>query len=305
MFSPSLISMIIHSIDEGVRKEYRSYLFGRQFLTMAEVAASLKSLLQAGLISDATIPVTGLFKKPGEDFNSISSYLDGGPLDPLTAIWGRLPLSLLVKYFIQNYGRSPDDEYFDLGTPVYLAQAGSTSHQTCTRLFPKTADPPATNSNSPATVAAAIVDLGVSAAGTPRDYAGKLHHVVTNNRDLSAHAEQVLSVLLERLDSNNVISQAAISCSLVVPPANINPTRGCFDQACSPEIHAAVQTIEPRLTKDGLPSVVNLSIGTHVGPHNGLSPLKNIYARRSRPRAASLSLLRAMTAYMAAQRSGL
>ena len=268
--------MIMHSIDEEVRREYRSSIFGRQFDTMADVAASLQTVLQNNLISNATIPIVAHFKQRGEDFAvQIESYVDQGPLDPMTAIWGRVPLQRLVEYFILNYSRSPDDEYFDLGTPVYVAAASSTYNQTCNQLFPKVADPPATNSSSPATVAAAVVDMGVSATRAPRDYSGKLHHVVTQNVDLSAHAEQVLSILLQRLDSKNVISQAAISCALVVPPgANINPTRDCFDQACSPEILAAVNAIELRLTADGLPSVVNLSLGTHVGPHNGLSPVE-------------------------------
>jgi len=127
----------MHSIDEEVRREHRSSLFGRQFNTMADVAASLRDLLGKSLISYATIPTAGLFREPGQDFAvHIVPYVDRGPVDPMTAIWGRVPLQKLVSYFILNYGRPADDEYFDLGTPVYVAAAGSKYDQTCTQLFP-------------------------------------------------------------------------------------------------------------------------------------------------------------------------
>jgi hypothetical protein len=67
-----------------------------------------------------------------------------------------------------------------------------------------------------------------------------------------------------------------VSMALVCNPTadEVRRSAGCFDQHCAPEMLTAVQEINKLLDGDKLPAVVNMSLGTHVGPHNGSSPLE-------------------------------
>ena len=68
---------------------------------------------------------------------------------------------------------------------------------------------------------------------------------------------------------------ATVSMALVINPTPQHVRAlGCFDQHCAPELLTAVQEIDKLLDSDKLPAVVNMSVGTHVGPHNGQSPLE-------------------------------
>jgi hypothetical protein len=79
--------------------------------------------------------------------------------------------------------------------------------------------------------------------------------------------------------SNGVLKDTTVSCALVKPPAqNMGIGLSCFDQACTPEVLSALQALEPQLSADGIPVSVNMSLGTHVGPHNGSSPLEEYIA---------------------------
>lgn len=110
---------------------------------------------------------------------------------------------------------------------------------------------------------------------------GQLHHAVTTGVDLSDHAKKVLLVLLQRLDKNNLLADTLVSCALVTPPAHlIKPGNGCFDQANAVEMLDAVKALEAKLNNDRLPAAVNISLGTHVGPHNGDSPLEEYIAQK-------------------------
>jgi hypothetical protein len=53
----------------------------------------------------------------------------------------------------------------------------------------------------------------------------------------------------------------------------------CFDQASAVEMLDALKAIEPQLKSDNIPAVVNLSLGTHVGPHNGVSPVEEFISK--------------------------
>ena len=176
----------------------------------------------------------------------------------------------------------PGQEYIDLGTPVREAGSGSLYNQKCTNLLPLTAA-----NFASAKVGAAIVDMGKASANPPDDYGGRLRHVVTSvttgnvttGIELSDHAEKVLSVLLERLQSKGVLADTTISCALVEPNVpQIRGGRSCFEQASTKEILDAITALEPQLTADGLPVAINMSLGTHVGPHNGESPLEGYIA---------------------------
>jgi hypothetical protein len=103
--------------------------------------------------------------------------------------------------------------------------------------------------------------------------------------DLSSHAEQVLDVVLDRLSAipkgvapapTNMLPSTAVSMALVINP-NPDLVQGsldCFHQHCAPEMLDAVKAIDNLLDGDKLTAVVNMSLGTHVGPHNGESPLE-------------------------------
>ncbi|MCG2625915.1 hypothetical protein L6654_04680 [Bradyrhizobium sp. WYCCWR 13023] len=193
--------------------------------------------------------------------------------------WGRVPLDRLSDLFASSYAVPSDTEYLDLGTPVRALGSGSTYDQRCRALLGKAADSPSNLGGRPAKVGAAIVDMGVTSLVAPDDYGGKLRHAVTSGVELSDHAEKVLSVLLDRLDHKGDLKDTTISCALVKPPSHqIGLGRPCFDQACTPEVLSALQALEPQLTADGIPVAVNMSLGTHVGPHNGSSPLEDYIA---------------------------
>jgi hypothetical protein len=210
---------------------------------------------------------------------SISSDQDRG------FVWGRIPLDDLIRHYSVNSEAPPDEEYIDLGTPVWAASASVATGSTAniTNLLKQT---PASNA---AAVGAALVDLGTTpaagATNVPRTFGNKLRHVTYppgTNIDLSTHAEEVLEVLLDRLNTKNMLSQTTVSMSLIDNPRpdQIRLSKGCFEQHCAPELLSAVQAINNLLNKDKLsddefiPTVVNMSVGTHVGPHNGQSPLE-------------------------------
>src|SRR5262249_12683142 len=58
----------------------------------------------------------------------------------------------------------------------------------------------------------------------------------------------------------------------------IGAGRSCFEQAGTKEILDAITALEPQLTADGLPVALNMSLGTHVVPHNGEAPLQDYIA---------------------------
>ena len=270
MFTPSLISMMLHSLPaEGRAAASDAASVG----TIQDFAASLAKLnIHAG---GPAIPVVGRSRYGVKTLaHQFSVPVAVDDRDPFLYFWGRVPLAGLIQAFLIGAARPADDEYIDLGTPVMVAGTGSSFDLDCAKLLPKSGSPPH-GGTTPAKVGAAIVDMGVASGSSPDDYGGKLRHAVTSGIELSDHAEQVLSVLLERLDHQGVLADATIHCSLVRPPAaNIVPGRSCFDQAGSAEILDAVKALAPTIASDGLPTVVNISLGTHVGPHNGESPLE-------------------------------
>jgi hypothetical protein len=176
----------------------------------------------------------------------------------------------LVGYFNEYHWRDAEQEYVDLGTPLSVMGSGSKFDQDCAGFLAKTASVP-----GEATVRAAIIDLGKDSLASPDNYGGRLSHAVTGNIELSDHAEKVLSVLLERLDNNGLLPNTSVSCALVRPPAVlIGIGKSCFEQSTAVELLDAVKALDAHLAKPALPTAINVSLGTHVGPHNGDSPLE-------------------------------
>jgi hypothetical protein len=252
------------------------------------MAAALDNIIRQFQDANRTVPLVGKTQRTPEELESLLSTTSSVPNDLMrdsmpgdfTALWGRLNLDQVIRYFIQSYDTSESSEFFDLGTPVHALGSGSANDNQCSILLALSDNLQDTDPRNK--VGAAIVDLGDEELGkNPDDYNGKLHHAVTNNIKLSDHAEKVLLVLLSRLQKNGDLTAAKISCALVKPPAQFVGTGlSAFDQACSPEMLTAIMALEAKLSADGLPAVINLSLGTHVGPHNGDSPLEQYIATK-------------------------
>jgi hypothetical protein len=277
MFSPSLISMMLHSLGPDLRFSLAPPgKSSSTYKTIKDVAASFQIVANQPGIEWPEIPVVGWTTRQKSELDEwfqssvISAPREAGDL----YFWGRIPLNILLQFFSQFCDALPGGEYIDLGTPVREAGSLSVYDNRCANLLPHTPR----NAKS-AKVGAAIVDMGKVSAKSPDDYGGRLRHVVTTGIELSDHAEQVLSVLLERLQSKGVLADTTVSCALVRPTvAQIGAGRSCFEQAGTAEILDALKALEPQLTSDGLPVAINMSLGTHVGPHNGESPLEGYIA---------------------------
>lgn len=64
------------------------------------------------------------------------------------------------------------------------------------------------------------------------------------------------------------------------PATLIASGKGPFDQSTAVEMLDAVKALEHQLSGITLPASVNFSLGTHVGPHNGESPLEEYIAQK-------------------------
>lgn len=281
MFSPSLISIMFHTFDP----EARFVLTQAHFGSTKEIADALDNLVKLFPARDRTVPVIGQTRRSARDLGDYFSNVPGQPPnitmdqgDPFLVFWGRLPLDRLVRYFSQYHSTDASFEYLDLGTPVFVLGSGSPHDTKCAQLLQSAADPP--SAGGKATVGGAIVDMGKEDLGNgPDDYGGKLRHVVRTDIKLSDHAEKVLSILLDRLQNNGTLGVTTVSCALVRPPTGfIGTGLPAFNQACAPELLTAIKALEPQLTADGLPAAINMSLGTHVGPHNGESPTEQYIA---------------------------
>ena len=260
--------MIWHSLREAVPHEDPL----RKFQTTGEIARYLKDLWQvyAALpLSPRRVPVIGR-NDVRATYHQFSSYAEVVEVPPRNFVFGRIPVGLLVEYFADNYGRSSSDEFLDLGTPLadsaaVVGAAGSLG--LCSTLIANTGMAP--------TVNVAFVDTGISLpGGTANNFGGRLSHASSAGIDLSPHAIDVLAVLLERLDHHGALGDAQMHCALVAPP--LAPIGlACFQHANSVELLNAVTALDTHIGAAALPTCVNMSLGTHVGPHDGTSPLED------------------------------
>jgi len=123
------------------------------------------------------------------------------------------------------------------------------------------------------TAGVTIIDRGDTIKGaTPSSFNGRLRHAVTDNVVLSTHARDVFWVLLKRLEQHKILPELQISCCLVKNP-EAPFGRECFAHASAVELFNALEKLRKCLSLE-YPHVLSLSMGHHVGPHNGLSPLE-------------------------------
>jgi hypothetical protein len=275
MFSPSLVSMIFHSFDPPISHPLPVYR------TMRDAVDALQRQMSAGSAPEVwpALPIIGRSTRYDiRHANWFQSYIRIDEGQDSLYFWGRVPVDLLIKYLAAYYSLRAGEEYVDLGTALREVGSGSKFDQDCARYLSQTAA-----SASNATTGAAIIDLGEKSNTPPDDYNGRLRHAVGGNCKLSAHAEKVLSVLLERLSTKKGLSLAdtTVSCALVLPPpAMIHPGKDCFEQANAVEMLDAVKALHAQVAGDSLPAAINMSLGTHVGPHNGDSPLEEYIAEK-------------------------
>src|SRR5258708_5373942 len=91
---------------------------------------------------------------------------------------------------------------------------------------------------------------------------------------MSSHAVAVLWALIERLHQHSILDQTDLYCALVPPPES-SVGKTCFTHGNSPEMLTALQMRGNTVGAISLPVIINMSMGTHVGPHNGDSPLES------------------------------
>jgi Subtilase family len=288
MFSASLISLMVHSLPPEIAVAFPG-VDGNPgktvgFLTSQTLAHVLEDARTRWSAEWPMLPIVGRLDRElverarGMAKNGISSDPERG------FVWGRIPLDALIQYYSGNSEEPPEREYIDLGTPVWPISAATGSTSNIGNLLARTPSP------SNASVGAAVVDVGMTplagAKNVPQDFGGKLRHVTYppgTSIDLSPHSEEVLEVLLDRLSTVKMLDKTTVSMALIdcPTPDQIRNSKSCFEQHCAPEMLTAVQAINQLLDGDKLsdgtllPAVVNMSVGTHVGPHNGQSPVES------------------------------
>ena len=183
---------------------------------------------------------------------------------------GRIPLERLAVHLSNFSQTSDEEELLDLGTTLLESANGTpSSYATCQNLLALTADP-----NVALQFQVALIDRGQDAlAKVPDDFNGKLNHVEKTDVVMDSHAIEVLAILLTQLDHYKLLPYCEILCALVKSP-KAPVARQCFHHANMVEMAAALRKLRPNL-KPTLPVVFNMSLGSHVGPHNGLSPLES------------------------------
>jgi len=259
MFTPSLISAMIHSVWR------QADLNDLRIIRLSDLADQLKTVSEprdgwpfvpviGGPANRVIIDALGLQSKEIGEWRTFSRF------------WTRARWDNLRTLFTRPAHEIHAEEFLDLGTAIQPLAPVKTVDQTCHDLLKKSAQSTAIN--------VGIVDRGDSVTGnTPDDFGGKLAHTNTTNVVWSGHALEVLSVLLERIERHKGIPQCAFYCGLVTDPSN-HIGLDCFDHANAVEMLNELNALSKNLRHSKLPLIVNVSLGTHVGPHNGQSPLE-------------------------------
>jgi hypothetical protein len=279
MFSPTLLTAIIH----GLWRESWSSLGPQGEIGFTQ----LVDQLQSGLARLDGMPGTHLpvvVRATGPAMYGIHELgdIDAGEVagDPSAYFWGRVRLDRLVDAFSRDEQRLDvrGAQYFDLGTQ-FRSSSGAQfdADAICTSLIPQTNASP-----SPSGVTIAFVDRGVEAPGQfAETFGGNLHQVFAPDVTMSVHAKTVLAVILDQCQQLGILSDVHVACALAKPaPGLLRTGLTCLEQDNAPEILAAVKALS--LYVSG-PASINLSMGTHVGPHDGQTPLESFVAGFTSP----------------------
>lgn len=267
MFSPSLLSMILHSVgsEMGLRAPV-------EHPTMREVAQDLHRLVT--IYGDSNrpmpaVPIIGHIDDPRglQPYVEFSErYSPGG--SATLGVWGRVPIDVLVARLLDRYDRDPLHEYLDVGTPLAKAQRMGSDLTGCTELLNR-------QPLQQGQLRLAVIDRGESVLGAQADnLGGRIHHLQGQDVVFSDHATKVLETLLVRLDAHGITPCVELIVGLVAPPLS-HIGRRCFEHANTVELQSTFQALSRHVGRGGTPVVTNLSMGTHVGPHRGNSPLED------------------------------
>lgn len=187
-----------------------------------------------------------------------------------TVFWGRVKLIELVRYISDRIGTEADAEYLDLGTPLRLAGGSVSQPASVTDYFARTARA------EDARAIAVVVDSGEHNDGaTPASYEGRLKQLVTDGVAMRAHTREVLATLLHSLSLAGTIEHVLPVCSLSrSKPEILGKSLDVLHLDNAVEMLNALETAHKYLATVNRPAVISLSMGTHVGPHTGVSPLE-------------------------------
>ena len=274
MFSPSLISMMLHSTRFGPSSDFwRAHYekwdqFALEFGQLIQRIGTPKRWPEVPVVA-STDRSAGYLKEWFADYFQTGEV----PGSPGSFFWGRIPVNQLVRYFSQRWSVEATSEYLDLGAPLTEEAGGQIVHQECAKFMAKVG-------TATQKVGVAFIDRGISQVGaSPDTFGGKLDHVVTADVLMGDHSLKVLHVLLERLNHKGVLPYTAIACGLVTPPRSPIGLR-CFQHANSVEMLKVAKAVNTHLSSWAPhPAVVTMSLGTHVGPHDGGSPLEDYLGR--------------------------
>ncbi|SIO13000.1 hypothetical protein SAMN05444166_2611 [Singulisphaera sp. GP187] len=275
MITPSLVSMVLHSVwatSEHLRSD-------KSYAGMGELIDRLhESLQRFPSPTNPEIPVVARTSNPATALDYFGDRIRISHSDSPAGsfFWGRLPVDLLVGFMRDRKEVAAKQEYVDLGTRVKRQSSGGTLVSDCQSLIKNAA-------TGTVAVTVAMVDSGKTVHGSsPEDFGGKLVHARTTDLEMSDHALAVLKILLERLDGHGKISQTRFLASLFTPPtAPVGST--CFKHAGAVELLDALDDLLLAIKKHSEPAVITMSLGTHVGPHNGDSPLEEYIASHFSP----------------------
>lgn len=287
MLSPSLISIIFHSLGPELLSvpvsPPGSPINPLIYRDTSQIASSFKNAVANTPVG--RWPLIPVFGRTKSGLGGILEWLPDVAFaedDRGLHFWGRVPLNALVDFFVVRSSLHAAEEYVDVGTPIYEAGSGLIHDADCASMLPGTA-----GSAGTAKVGVAVIDTGKLSSFGPDTYDGMLRQAVMGGIEMSDHAEKVLAVLLDRLKGKGgtLLGDTTVSCALIRPaptPPHPGTTIGigltCFEQDNVVEMLDAVKALDAHLASESTPTAINMSLGTHVGPHNGESPLEGFIA---------------------------
>lgn len=273
MFSPSLLTAMIHSFWREKWSSFRPPLEPGLSYLVDEIKSAKADLDRS---PESHLPVVIRTTSPRPDVFELGQ-LEAAEFDGDSAkyFWGRLRLDRLVEPFARDEQSSDasSQQYLDLGTAFRSAStAPFDADAICAALVPQTNASP-----TPSGVTIGFVDRGTEAPGQLAEtFGGHLHQIFARDVIMSTHAKTVLAVILDQCQQLGILPDVHVACALAKPaPQLLRTGLTCLEQDNAPEILTAVQALS-RYTSGS--ASLNLSMGTHVGPHDGQTPLEGFIA---------------------------
>lgn len=189
---------------------------------------------------------------------------------PFSFFYGYVKASSLRPLATQDREQPADVEYIDLGAAIETEAPAQPDIDRCVALLRR-----CTPDISRARFVVGVVDRGVSSATGPTSLGPGLT-LLSPHLDYDDHALLVLGVLLEALERKGVLSECHLAMWLVGhPPPWVQSSP--FQRGNMPELFRGLKAMFDLMAKHPRKGrAVNLSMGAHVGPHNGYSPIEEL-----------------------------